>query len=960
MNTKISRSFILLSVLAAASYSCTVRQLDEVRPVEPGTRLEITATVEDDAQTRSAVDANLNFYWTPGDQVNLFYGETGDMPGSLFTSQNTETSQSTTFTGTISAFTGAGGDGEPLSFWCVSPYLSTNRFDGSSVQVTLQPRQFAVAENFSDNTMLMVAKSSGLSMSFKHVGAMLHIRMSRSDIVAVTFRGNDGETVAGRVSVTMDSSGKPVWSPIEGEGSKSVRLEAGNGFHSGTYYYLYFLPQTFAHGWSLTYETSDGLVGTYTSNSSITFARAASRNVNGLDARATFQPLYVELGANVVWATMNVGALAPEEYGDYFAWGETSPKSTYHYTTYKYGTSDRTLTKYVTDPKYGTMDSRTNLEASDDAATVNWGPDWRTPTYREWNWLVEHCTWTQTTQNGVAGYLVTSRETGYTDNSIFLPFAGAYYNTTLRNAGVIGTYWTSSAIQGSAFMGYGAGYVTADARPAGRPVRAVRMPGVQATSISIRDDYGDAMQVGVGLSRTIPFEIIPSESIEPGVVWTSSNPRVATVNGEGLVTGVAPGTVTVSGTLVNGNATSRDFTVEVIETFVDMGGIEWATCNLGADSPEEFGDFYAWGERIPRDYNNKPFNWDNYQLGREGNMWMYNLQDGRVTLRPQDDATTYALGGLCQIPTKSDWDWLRAHCTFEKEVRGDVTGMKITSTVTGGSIFLPFAGYMSDLGDGAHYYDFQNVYGEYWSSTLKVFDFGLVEDAYVGHVHSFGQDVFDISFSQRCAGRPIRAIRHKAVDMGNGLKWAQSNVGACLPGEYGDYFAWGETQTKDTFSWDNYKWCQGTSTTLTKYTTHSEFYAPGYGPDGQTRLNISADDAARNNWGSTWRMPSKEEFEWLQQNCIVTLGSFNRTDGVQFISRINGNSLFFPFAGGMDGASQYDANVSTMVWTASRAEANFLNDDCGYVWKYNRNGNASYGTNLTPRAFGLPVRAVTE
>ena len=958
MNTKISRSFILLSVLAAASYSCTVRQLDEVRPVEPGTRLEITATMEDDAQTRSSVDASLNFYWNPGDQVNLFYGQTGDTPGSLFTSQNTDTAQSSTFTGTISAFTGTGNDGEMLSFWGVSPYLSSNRFDGSSVQVTLPSRQRAVAENFAENTMLMVAKSSGLSMSFKHVGSMIRIKMSRSDIKSVTFRGNDGEIMSGRVSVTMDSAGNPVWSPIEGEGITSVRLEVPDFFFPGTSYFLYFLPQTFAHGWSLTYETADGQVGTYTSNKSITFQRATASNANGLDARATFQPLYVELGANVVWATMNVGALAPEEYGDYFAWGETSPKSTYYYTTYKYGTSNRTLTKYVTDPKYGTMDSRTNLEASDDAATVNWGPDWRTPTSLEWNWLVEHCTWTQTTQNGVAGYLVTSRETGYTDNSIFLPFAGYYFDTSVRNAGTVSGYWTSSAIGSSAFVGYRANYAIADGRPMGYPVRAVRTPYVHATEITI---YEDSMQVGVGLSKSVPFVVMPSTAMEPGVVWTSSDPNVAIVNGEGMVTGVAPGTATISGRLVNGLATSRNFTVEVIQSFVDMGdGIEWATCNLGAESPEEYGYFFSWGETLVRDYETRPFTWNNYRFGREGNMWGYNLDDGLVTLRPEHDAASVMLGGLCQIPTKSDWDWLRAHCTFEKEVRGDVTGMKITSTVTGGSIFLPFAGYMSDPGDGTHYYDWQNVYGEYWSSTLHVLANGSVESAYVGHVHSFAQDVFDVSSTRRCEGRPIRAIRHKAVDMGDGLKWARSNVGACSSEEYGDYFAWGETKSKDTYSWDNYKWCQGTSTTLTKYTSHSEFTAPGYGPDGQTRLNISADDAARNNWGSTWRMPSKEEFEWLEQNSIVMHAVVNHVAGVKFISRVNGNSLFFPYAGEMKGSTQSQMDVMTSVWTASRPGANFLNDDCGYVWRFNKNGNADYGISVSRRYVGRSVRAVTE
>ena len=156
---------------------------------------------------------------------------------------------------------------------------------------------------------------------------------------------------------------------------------------------------------------------------------------------------YVDLGlpSGTLWATCNVGATKPEDYGDYFAWGETQPKSTYDWGTYKYCNGSLTsLTKYCTDSYYGTVDNKTTLELSDDAARANWGGSWRMPTDAELTELREQCTWTWTTQNGVYGYKVTSKKSGYTNKSIFLPAAGYRSDSSLYDAGSYGLYWSSS------------------------------------------------------------------------------------------------------------------------------------------------------------------------------------------------------------------------------------------------------------------------------------------------------------------------------------------------------------------------------------------------------------------------------------------------------------------------------------------------------------------------------------
>lgn len=149
---------------------------------------------------------------------------------------------------------------------------------------------------------------------------------------------------------------------------------------------------------------------------------------------------YVDLGLSVKWATCNVGASSPEGYGDYFAWGETTPQPTnsYSWDSYKWwNASNETMTKYCIDSKHGTVDNNTTLELADDAANVNWKGYWRMPTKAEQIELFQKCTWTWTTQGNVSGFKVT----GPNGNYIFLPAAG---QRAYGEAADGGFYWSSS------------------------------------------------------------------------------------------------------------------------------------------------------------------------------------------------------------------------------------------------------------------------------------------------------------------------------------------------------------------------------------------------------------------------------------------------------------------------------------------------------------------------------------
>ncbi|MBR6589350.1 MAG: fimbrillin family protein [Bacteroidaceae bacterium] len=159
-------------------------------------------------------------------------------------------------------------------------------------------------------------------------------------------------------------------------------------------------------------------------------------------------PIAVDLGLSVKWASYNVGAESPEEYGGYYAWGETEEKEIYSWETYKWcNGTEQSWTKYN---KYDTyapvVDNKTVLDPEDDVAHVKWGGSWRMPTRKEIEELVNNCSWTWTIQNGVNGQLAT----GPNGNSIFLPATGnAFRDSTPPTPGSDGRYLSAELTQSS-------------------------------------------------------------------------------------------------------------------------------------------------------------------------------------------------------------------------------------------------------------------------------------------------------------------------------------------------------------------------------------------------------------------------------------------------------------------------------------------------------------------------------
>ena len=433
---------------------------------------------------------------------------------------------------------------------------------------------------------------------------------------------------------------------------------------------------------------------------------------------------YVDMGNGLKWATTNVGADSPEEYGDYFAWGEVAPKDNYTWATYTHMESGQSDWNHIN--KYTFADGQTDGiwydgdgnfigdnkksfvddDYKDDAARKIWGSTWRMPTDAEWTWLRYNCEWVWTGDydgTGKAGMVVTSKVSGFEDSSIFLPAAGNRVGAGLYRGGAYGYYWSSSLAErysdGARYVGFNSGG-------------------------EFRDSY----------SRYYGFSVRPVTS--------------------------AP---------VNENTEHE---------YVDMGyGMKWATMNIGASSPEEGGDFFAWGETAPKStYSLSTYFDQSFQIY----CWAGGPTLGRpIRLKREDDAAHVLWGDDWRMPNYEECVMLSDKTKFTWTWNNAKQGYKVTSKQTGNSIFLPAAGRKE-----ASTTNLAGVLGGFWASSSRAYGESQFASASALNYSSVNTaDPAALQNMVRTYGYPIRPIRvnkvngHEYIDMGNGLGWAVENLG---------------------------------------------------------------------------------------------------------------------------------------------------------------------------------------
>ena len=626
------------------------------------------------------------------------------------------------------------------------------------------------------------------------------------------------------------------------------------------------------------------------------------------------QDPYVDLGlpSGTLWAICNVGANSPEDYGDYFAWGETQPKNYYEWSTYQYcNGSYNTLTKYCNNSLFGYngfTDDLTILEPMDDAATTNLGSDWRMPTSNEWAELYQNTSFVWTTQNGVNGQLFTASN----GNSLFLPATGYRYgNNNNTSLGTWCYYWTSSL---SADL-YGNGphgawyyyyfmdeiymdiYGVADAgRDCGMTVRPVRVEKVEPyLIIGATVNPAESGVVSGGGSFHAGAECTLTATANKGYAFTNWTENGVIVSVEATYSFVVTDNRTLVANFMSDGSANYGC--------VDLGlpsGLLWATCNVGAVNPEDYGDYFAWGETEPKE----EYGWSTYQYcnGSESTLTKYcsdsnygynGFTDNLTTLLPEDDAATANWGSGWRMPSELEWQELIDNTISEWTTQNGVEGYLLTAS-NGNSLFLPAAGcrYENDL-NGAGQSDGLC----YWSGLLNIDN----------PSRAWAADLWANFSGRRFIGysvRPVRPIQNNAptgaingkftIDyMGNQVYFSQGNlqyqassdtwrfadnqydyVGSDNSNISSTYSGW-----IDLFGWGTSGYNHGavcyqpwsTSTYSDDYCAYGNYQSNLYDGDGRADWGYNA----ISNGGSTtnqWRTLSIEEWYYLIYTRTTTSG----------------------------------------------------------------------------------------
>lgn len=468
----------------------------------------------------------------------------------------------------------------------------------------------------------------------------------------------------------------------------------------------------------------------------------------------------------VYWADCNIGASKPEEYGDYYAWGEIETKAEYSWENYKWANGDiNNLTKYCQ------SDNKTVLDPEDDVAYVKLGGRWRMPTSSDWRALLTQGAWRWTIRDGIEGIEVYRTDNVWNGNQIFLPYKLAEWNGE-----VDGYYYTSNRAGQERPWAAIVEYFTESDHFAKyferchgaliRPVYVSEDIVVDALSMNKTE-----MDLWVFDKETLTASIV-MDGMSPSipVIWSSSDPTIASVSPEGMVTAYNREGTTIITAKAGGKIAECVVAVKkkipvYVGNAVDLGVVVtrsdgttykllWADCNLGTDKPEEYGEYYAWGETESKD----DYFWDTYKFRTSGGGYMgqlilskyntnsfYGPVDNKTVLEPEDDVAHVRLGGKWRMPTKAELDTLLSQCTWTWTTKNGANGYEVKSKENSNSIFLPAAGQRQGP-------ERRESDGGFWTSSLLENGGG-----YASCLH-FGSDIVCRVGGHRCFGITVRPV----------------------------------------------------------------------------------------------------------------------------------------------------------------------------------------------------------
>ena len=1078
---KILNSIALVLLLLVGS-AC-LRQTEKDVPVPGRAVFEqvLTATLEGGEGTRTSLSEPENGvyypYWKESDELAVF--DEGSARAGRFVLQSGA--------GTDKAqFAGPAVNGPLVGFY---PYSGVAEEGLSNHVLTLElpAVQHYVQGSYDDGAYPMLAVSRVTNLAFKNLCAILRLSMTGSDAVeSIRFISYDTHLPAsGKATVRTDFSSVPELVMNAG-GSQEVILQCDAvrlDPEVPTEFFLVIPAGTYHGGFEVQIVASAGRT-VRRIHSDVTFERSQYRSIPQFDFDQVAMPLNypepVDLGLSVKWSSFNLGATAPEGRGDYYAWAETD----LHYSSLDpvvwkegregYGAAYGGSYKWYTwetdengsicwagwDSKYMT-DGRTTLEPEDDAAYVNLGGAWRTPTHAELTELTDLCHMKFEAENGVDGVRVI----GPNGNSIFIPYVGYWFGSdclypdiqTVLMAADLDKDGKARYLAISGCIRYysnprGGEGVTV--RPVYRDKETVFVKGVSLNQTSLK--------LSVSESATLTATVRPADASIRLVHWSSSDESIVIVDDRGIVTGISPGSAVVTATSVDGELTatcqvavlSTPYSLAVPDA-VDLGlSVQWASFNLGAKAPEESGFFYAWGETEPyyTYYLLNPNSSQYRAIWKEGKDGGYRDTSyssdlmskygpsARHALEPEDDAAHVKLGGNWRMPTAAEMTELLEKCTWTETTVGGMACWEVAGP-SGNSIILPAYGMLYSIApfwpgtlkywtsslctycaEGAQHLDYpgnlsngSRVYGMpirpvfggavvpvtgvtlnettlelsvnetatlaaavhpdnatnkgvTWStdraSVAMVSPAGVVTGISPGTATITSTGEGGKTATCRVTVRTHTYAVPELVDLGLSVPWASFNLGASSPQDYGDYFAWGETEPyysrleplawkpgrESGYDWPSYKWCAGDEATLLKYSSQADYGYCGF-VDNKTVLDPE-DDAAHVLLGEGWRMPTYEEMQELVDQCIWEQAVQNGVHGRK-VTGPSGNSIFLPAAGRWGYQYLNASGTEGGYWTSSLSDYPHIARGLNY-W------SDEISTLGNGRIYGYSIRPVHE
>lgn len=866
------------------------------------------------------IDGGTSVYWMLGDEIKLFYNGIG----SRFTSTNTENSGIASFTGMLSSVISFndGFDAGSTPLFGLYPFTDNATIDCGTITTSVSGLQSSAAGTFDPQAYITVGKSYSLSLGFYAVCGGIRFSIDRKDITSVTFKGNNDETLAGEIKVTVPDK-LPVVQTVSSPAKEITVVPAdGGAFTPGKYYYAVVLPVTFSNGFTMTFNTADGKMGVYSSSVSNSVKRSVFATINNADTHVT------------QWQENPLGPSGELKSGLYIG-----------VTGFNQALYPCPVERLTSDAK-DRFNSFINGLTSKNGTVLYYAADKSISTLQQ-----------STLPANLSDAIVVTFTDGLDQGSIMMD---SRYASDEEYLSAVNARLCNEKVSGQSISAYAVGIRGSDVTDISKfrnNLKKLSNPESNYAEVTNMSDLNyEFQQIAASVNqKSYSYTVsltIPGQANGTKVRFTFDN-----------VSNASKSNLYIEGTF---NLSDRSLTDIVYHGFTSTSGSVVKGTVDGIFVSFVFD--VACTEKGATVDKSRIKQWSYVP---STSSWQINSEfdtDGDTNIKREKHSVAVMLILDCSKSLGSDFSTMQSHAKSfistlynasvdPTEVQSISLDCTEKSLYVGGSFTLKATVLPSTAEN-------KNVV---WFSSDKAIvsvDAGKVTALAEGTATVTARTV-DGGFTATCTCTvTVKADTvPEAVDLGlpSGILWASFNIGATKPEEYGGYYQWAGTKdVTDKSIYLNYSNCpyhtgSSISTGWTKYVPsgYSSYWSGSGSPDNKTVLDPE-DDVAHVMLGGKWRMPTRAEFEELYNNCTSGWTTLNGVKGWKFTSKKNGNSIFLPAAG-----YRYDGNLDSV-------------GSLGHYWSSSLRSDRPYGayflyfhsydvyTNYNYRSNGQSVRPVSE